>query len=158
VSNGKRPSIGGFKPSAWKCPVAVEKPAKKRAPRHAPDGENSDSKPPIWRFNHVDFDGPFGWSKLSLDQLKELQRSMSSMEAMTWQDIARTESHFLTHGISKEAMTRLEEIGQDDAADILYSMRISGKRRIIGIRVGREFSILWWDPDHQVCPSQKKHT
>ncbi len=59
--------------------------------------------------------------------------------------------------LASDAKKRLREIGQDDL-DQLYSLRISGKKRIWGIREGYLLWFLWWDPFHSVCPSTKKHT
>ena len=41
----------------------------------------------------------------------------------------------------------------------LWSIRANGKIRIWGIIVERNiFSILWYDPNHEIYPSQKKYT
>jgi len=40
----------------------------------------------------------------------------------------------------------------------MYAIRLSGKKRVWGIREGRLFSLVWWDPEHTVGPSEKKHT
>jgi hypothetical protein len=75
---------------------------------------------------------------------------------MTWAEIERTgHHHYLTHGVAANALARLTEIRLDDASDLLYSLRLSGKRRIIGLRKGREFCPVWWDPEHEVCPSAR---
>ncbi len=52
---------------------------------------------------------------------------------------------------------RLEEIEQDEIA-LFYSLRLSGKKRMWGIKDNNIFWILWWDPFHEICPSFKKHT
>ncbi|MDQ2731557.1 MAG: hypothetical protein M3Y56_07855, partial [Armatimonadota bacterium] len=59
--------------------------------------------------------------------------------------------------LCKAAQDRLVEIRQDDAAT-LFSLRIGGQGRIWGVRDGPTLRILWWDPQHEVCPSLKKHT
>lgn len=77
---------------------------------------------------------------------------------MTWHAITETGSHFIeTSALSKPARNRLMEIQQDDV-DQVYSLRVTGRRRIFGIRDGGVLRILWWDPDHDVCPAAKKHT
>jgi hypothetical protein len=83
---------------------------------------------------------------------------MKELETMTWQAIGETGSHFIdVSGLSKSARDRLLAIQQDDV-DQLYSLRVTGRRRIFGIRDGGTFRVLWWDPEHEVCPAQKKHT
>jgi hypothetical protein len=83
---------------------------------------------------------------------------MKELETMTWHSISETGSHFIdVSGLSKPARDRLMEIHQDDV-DQLYSLRVTGRLRIFGIRDGGVLRVLWWDPDHQVCPAHKKHT
>lgn len=62
--------------------------------------------------------------------------------------------------LSKKAQKRLEEIGQDDVAE-LFSLRLTGIKRIYGIRSGRALKLLWYDRNHNdeksaVCPSSKR--
>lgn len=77
---------------------------------------------------------------------------------MRWPDIEGEDHHFIETGrLSKTAQERLAAINQDDAPGV-FSFHFSGKRRIIGIRDGSAIKLLWWDPEHQVCPSHKKHT
>lgn len=52
---------------------------------------------------------------------------------------------------------RLVEIGRDEL-DKVCRLRLSGKARLYGALQGNVFYVLWWDPDHQVFPSRKKHT
>jgi hypothetical protein len=35
---------------------------------------------------------------------------------------------------------------------------VNNRARVIGIRNRATFSILWWDPDHQVCPATQRYT
>lgn len=77
---------------------------------------------------------------------------------MKWSEIKSHQSHTVTVStISNEAQKRLRDIQQDDI-DELFSLRLSGTERIWGIRDGRVFYVLWWDPEHTVCPAHKKHT
>jgi hypothetical protein len=41
-------------------------------------------------------------------------------------------------------------------ADLL--IRLTGAERIFGYLEQGVFVALWWDPEHRVCPSIKKHT
>jgi len=45
----------------------------------------------------------------------------------------------------------------DDTTE-LYELHISGLKRVWGLRHEPAFWPLWWDPEHTVCPSKKKHT
>jgi len=46
----------------------------------------------------------------------------------------------------------------DDSVDMLYSLRVNGKIRIICIRYGDSARLLWFDPEHKVAPAKLKHT
>ena len=130
----------------------------KREPRLAIDADNSSKGSPIWRFGILDFDGKWHWN-LDAATLRNVRDKLVSFESMTWAEIAGKRHHYLSSAsVSKAAMDRLEEIQQDDAADLLFSLACAGLERLIGIRAGREFRLLWWDPGHEVCPSSKKNT
>jgi hypothetical protein len=91
--------------------------------------------------------------------LAEVLAKLRGFESMTWREIdGPTGSHGVDpHHLSRQAQQRLTEIRQDDAAE-LFSLRITGRRRVWGILDEHVLRILWWDPEHQVCPSPKKHT
>ena len=120
---------------------------------------SDDSRRPCWRINSVDRDGP--WSCMEIDHKifwKEIFQRIRDFETMTWHEIHRTGSHAIpVSEICHEAKTRLEEIGRGDT-DELFSLRLTGKQRLWGIRDREILRILWWDPEHRVCPSAKKHT
>jgi hypothetical protein len=40
----------------------------------------------------------------------------------------------------------------------MFRFRLAGERRLWGYRVGRTFHVVWWDWDHKVYPTEKKHT
>jgi hypothetical protein len=116
--------------------------------------------PPLWAFRIVDLGGPWCWSALGGAALREVLQRLKELESMTWAAIENgTGSHFIDDlgGLCKRARDRLVEIRQDDTA-ALFSLRISGKRRVWGIRDAHVLRVLWWDPEHEVYPSQKRHT
>ena len=47
---------------------------------------------------------------------------------------------------------------QLDDWEELYSLRLSGRSRVWGLKEAGIFWILWWDPNHEICPSYKKNT
>ncbi|MGH9069353.1 MAG: hypothetical protein ACRD0J_17955 [Acidimicrobiales bacterium] len=55
------------------------------------------------------------------------------------------------------AKRRLGELDLDDY-DSLWELHLTGKQRLWAVRDGPVLALLWWDPNHQVCPSHKKHT
>ncbi len=57
----------------------------------------------------------------------------------------------------KEAQDRLVEINLDDL-DELASLHLTGKGRVWGIIDRGVMDLLWWDAEHRVYVSHKKHT
>jgi hypothetical protein len=83
---------------------------------------------------------------------------LKHFETMTWSEIEGPKNHSVScESIVRDAQRRLQEINQDDV-DELFSLRLSGKERVWSIRDGSVLKLLWWDPEHKVCPSEKKHT
>lgn len=130
--------------------------SKKRArvPSFAPNPDSFQGHPIRWSFSLLDMKGPFGWSTCSIQLLEEvLKPRLSSFETMTWAEIEGGQNHAIQRSqLSKEAEKRLVEIKRDDI-DEVFSLRIDGKKRVIGVRDKDIFMFLWWDPEHKVCPS-----
>ncbi|HEU0015572.1 MAG TPA: hypothetical protein VFQ45_17985 [Longimicrobium sp.] len=127
-----------------------------REPRGA--APDYDGRFPLWAFRIVDLGGPWCWGNLGGAALVEVLQRLRDLETMTWHAIAATGSHAVgVGGLCKRARDRLAEIEQDDV-DELFSLRVTGPRRVFGIRHGGVLRILWWDPRHEVYPSPRKHT
>ena len=114
---------------------------------------------PVWQIGNIDLDGPFGWSKIDRGHLLyEILPKIRDFESMKWQEILGRNNHEIRiSDISRTAQRRLEDIKLDDI-DQLVSLRLTARERIWGIKSQRTLRVLWWDPEHQVCPSLKKHT
>jgi hypothetical protein len=113
-----------------------------------------------WRVTEIDFDGPFGWHRADVYQvLGEIVPKLHDYESMKWGDMdGASGSHSVElENLCADAQARLQAIGKDEQGR-LYSVRITGERRVWGIRDIGILRVLWWDPDHAVCPSHKKHT
>ncbi len=101
----------------------------------------------------------WGWHALSLDQWLFVQGKLKDRESMTWQEILEDkQSHFVEKWKLDIAARRQLEERQLDDIDQVFSLRLGGTERVWGIRVGSVLRTLWWDPNHEICPSQKKHT
>ncbi|HET7463952.1 MAG TPA: hypothetical protein VFJ82_22035 [Longimicrobium sp.] len=113
---------------------------------------------PPWAFRIVDLGGPWCWSALSGGDLAQVLQRLKQLESMTWGEIEGGEHHFVdVAGCSKQARDRLQELKHDDTP-ALFSLRVTGRRRIYGMRNEHVLGFLWWDPEHEVYPSRKKHT
>ena len=59
--------------------------------------------------------------------------------------------------LSAEAKQRLRDIRLDDL-DTLWSFRMSGAGRFWCLKHENIYSLLWWDPNHEVYPVSKRNT
>lgn len=90
--------------------------------------------------------------------LEEILPKLQAFETMTWGQILGRNNHQVpVYRLSKDAQKRLQTCKLDDV-DTLVSLRLAGLTRVWGIRRQRTLRVLWWDPEHKVCPSKKKHT
>lgn len=136
------------------------KPRDKR-PGHQDEEDSPNDANPSWQLRLLDTEGPFGWQELRAQKIWEIRSKLGQFESMTWHEILIRGKNF-HHSIAidqlaPEARKRLEDLQQDDV-EALVSLRLSARERIFGIREGSILEILWWDPEHRVCPSEKKHT
>ena len=123
------------------------------------------AKYPKWSFKYFDLEHEkWGFSAFS-NNIKYILETFKSRERMTWNDIfcqsggraKGTNSHFITvDKFIPEAQRRFNEIKLD--TDSLFSLRVNGKFRIWGEIFDGVFSVIWIDAEHEICPSNKKHT
>ncbi len=84
--------------------------------------------------------------------------TLSDLETMSETDQQKRGCHFIAiEKLSKEAQQRLSQIQLDDL-DELYSIRLNGRGRVFCVHRPQYMRVLWFDPEHQVCPSTLKHT
>ena len=101
---------------------------------------------------------PFGWHRIDGAILLEIREKLRNFESMTWGQIMGPQSHMVsTMSLCKNARERLAQLKLDELEE-LFSLRLSGKERVWGVLEHNILTLLWWDPDHEVCPSLKKHT
>jgi hypothetical protein len=139
--------------------VRVSIPAATKLPRGRSLADVSDKKF-NWRVSDIDFEGPFGWDGADIRQLmSDIVPKLHNYETMTWSEVdGPSGSHSVEFGqLCKEARDRLAEIGKEHQ-EYLFSLRITGECRVWGVKDLAILRILWWDPNHAVCPSPKKHT
>jgi hypothetical protein len=113
---------------------------------------------PIWSIATFDLEGPWGRRGLKEAHLWDhIFPKLRDYESMSWNEIYRNKQrdHSVeVEGIIKRARDRLVVLRLDDL-DELFRFRLTGKMRVWGIRDGRVFKILWWDPEHEIWPSEK---
>lgn len=136
-----------------------------KTPRISSDNYSSIQKTydhlPVWQLKILDMNHEqWGWKNLNLQDIQSIFQKLKNYESRTWKEI-HSDKHrdhpVPINQLVNKAQKRLEELHLEDAGE-LYRLRLSGKQRIWGILDGYIFKILWWDPGHTVCPSEKKHT
>jgi len=135
-----------------------------RQPRTKENPESHNREKIAWQLRIADLDGPWGWNKLdSSTWWKEIHPKLRDYESMTWGEILSASggrargnnSHLVPiEELCKDAQRRLTELKQDDISD-LFSLRLKGKARLWGIPDGRVLRVIWYDPEHEVCPSER---
>lgn len=143
-----------------KKPKIAKEPLGGKQPRSHPVDANQSN--PVWSIRLFDIDGPWGKSRVRLSEelWDVLFSKLRDYESMKWGEILQNRDY--NHAVPvdqliKQARDRLAALKQDDL-DELFRLRLSGTARVWGIRDRDVLKLLWWDPDHEVCPSVKKHT
>ena len=113
----------------------------------------------MWEVSKIDDDSPWGWNQIDCPYfLKNIWKKMRDFETMTWGEILSKNHHAIAVSrIIGDAQKRLRELGHDDVEE-LVSFRLTGRQRLWAIRLGNVSSLLWWDPNHEICPSHKRRT
>jgi hypothetical protein len=155
----KRPKLG-FQPSIQKLPQIAKPVDTSKSPRTVVSGEYHHLHP-SWRVSLLRMMTPYGWHEVPSEKVREIREKLSSFESMSWGEIltrSNGKHHEVAVGrIDSGARLCLDETRQGDV-DSLVSLRLTGKERIWGILELGVLKVLWWDPDHSICPSQKSHT
>ncbi len=91
----------------------------------------------------------------------EIRRKLGNFESMTWAEILQRSNnhHHLipVERICAAARARLDALDQSDA-EMVLSLRLSNLERVFGILDGPVLRVLWWDPNHQICPAELRNT
>ena len=143
--NGKRPRRKG-EPKGGRKPTA-------------PPITSTQNVKLVWKVSRIDASGKWGWQQITCPYfLSNIWEKMHNFETMTWAEILGSEHHRIPiSNIIRPAQKRLEELGHDDA-ETLVSFRITGRQRIWAIRSDEKAFLLWWDPEHEICPAYLRYT
>lgn len=116
----------------------------------------------VWNVSKIDKDGQWGWNKVDCSYFfTEIWEKMRNFEKKKWSEILGGDHHW-NHKVSvskieKEAQKRLKELRYDDQEE-LVSLRLTGKQRLWAIEIEGKAFLLWWDPNHEICPSHLRNT
>lgn len=146
-----------------KVPTINKSKSRGKSPINLEDPESYYSKHPSWRFCRWDSKFP---KEIDLtDAVRGLLPKLHSLEKMTWSTICQanggrssgTNSHHIdVSDFAPEAQKRFKELKIDESE--LFSLRLTGMHRLWGILDNGVFTVIWSDPEHKVCISNKRHT
>jgi hypothetical protein len=124
------------------------------------DDQDVQRRRPVWRFADLDEEGSWPLSSIANGQLRQLLEKLQHFETMTLGELFSPSSvgkKYAVEDLPGQARTRLIDIGKDDETQVVR-LRCGGRERLFGILREHVFHVLWWDPEHEVFPSKKKHT
>lgn len=125
---------------------------------------NTDKEKVVWLFDNLDTSDAFAFNSARDDfDAKEVMDKLISYSTMTWgqiknqtHDNGKSKHHFLSYDtLSKKARDRVDFKHLYNDSDSIFSFALKNKLRIIGIREGRSFHVIWYDPQHKFCPSHR---
>ena len=131
-----------------------KKPACKKSPKGSKQigkiqTPNFEKQKISWQIGSMDIfpESPWGWKEISKEKLWDnLFPKLQAFETMTWSELGENGSHSVSFdSLIPKAQKRLEDLKIDDI-DELYSLRLTGKERIWGVRDRNILKLLWWDP------------
>lgn len=134
-------------------------PSTERIARSLPGSGNSGTRI-SWRFQCFDWSGR--WRFADLDDFKVVEAQLRMFETQTINELFHNgkepgKKYEVARLPCKEALERLEALGLSDQ-DEICRLRLSGTKRLYGFLVGTVFHIVFWDPEHEIWPTEKKHT
>ena len=131
------------------------------AERYSSDGDKVQ-----WRFDRLERNGKFAFdlSRADFDH-REVLEKIIAYSNMTWSDVkkqthdrkGKSKHHFLDmSSISADGRDSFKSRGFEGVYDdSIFSFSFQNKLRIIGIRENEKFYAVWFDPQHEFCPSKK---
>lgn len=110
---------------------------------------------PAWRVSLLTMETPFGWLVVDQDAARKIRNRLASYESMRWKEIVGYRCHLIKRtSLCPIAQQHLLDIEQDDI-DSVMSLGIDQMGRVIGILEHNILKVLWWDPEHEVCPTSQ---
>jgi hypothetical protein len=124
---------------------------------------STDRETPIWSFDNVDNAGVFRFGKDEVNTELIVDKILS-LSKMKWIDIkkathddGKSKNHELDYeGISDDGKNRInaKQLTKEDI-DTIFSLAFTNKIRVIGLKKGRIFHVMWYDPNHDFYPVNK---
>jgi len=148
-------------PKKRKNPRRAVTPPSGKTPRREQDPINFDSSFFQWRVHdtYIDYDHPnLGWQNVdTIELLRSIITTLQSYEGLTWAEV-KTKPHCHSKDIDElkqQLQNRLNE-RKLDYVERLFQICMGSIHRIWGYRERRVFYLMWYDPEHDVCPTEAR--
>lgn len=135
--------------------TAVDVSGEKR-PVPGPVGELDREARIVFGLQLLDHGGRWSWSGLAADEVKFIADHCKSWESMRAGEFMNVDGNtpIPFANLCDDAQERLREIDLGEHDGAFWHLRPAGKLRIWGVLRGNIFYLVWWDPNHEVCPSK----
>jgi len=140
-----------------KTPKSGYNPPTKKVASHTRNPEGYQNQYIAWHFECMDTSG---FWPCTISILKNIEKRLHEFERIRWSELTGSSHSLPVNKIIPKAQDRLLDLGYSDY-ETLYQLDIKdgyGKQRLWGLRVENIFRILWWDPNHEIYPVEKRHT
>ncbi len=124
---------------------------------HTKNPEGYQNQLIAWHFECMDEGGSWPCTHSILESIKD---RLHEYEKRKWSELTGSSHPFPIEKIIQRAQERLVQLGHEDYVH-LYELDIrrpGQKVRLWGLRKENIFKILWWDPNHEVYPTEKRGT
>lgn len=123
----------------------------------SPAADSSYELPFRFRFNRVDVGSDWCLTLITREDHLALIDFMAQMERLSLGEVIPAigkREDVAGNSPNPLAQRRAQEKFPDDH-DQIHSLRVSGSKRIWGLQFANEFSVIWWDPGHEIWPTQR---
>ena len=145
--------------------------SKQHGPRPSATPPGPDNAALSWRFSTLDRTYPQqgGWSAIDDADLRRIVDRVSALDdrsitqilagsSTSQRDFTVYDQTTIDRGFSADAKRQLADQERDDATEIAR-IRISSAKRLYAVRTPRGvFEMLWWDPNHEIYPTEPRNT
>lgn len=146
--------------AANKNPQSAINPTRRKQPFAGAPSEQDNVAQISWRVSMMDLDGRWSFdgaiTKRVLDKLAHFEKKTVD-EWTSARGSQKVLKRIPVENLCAEAQKRLQQIRRDDV-DELWEFHLNARQRIWCVRYESTMYLLWWDPDHQVCPSALRNT
>lgn len=157
MSGRKKPRIPGAAPPKKATPQFNAPSTGKHAALTAGEFDYHHAKP-VWRFQYLDHDA-YGFDAADSDAITSVVQALGQFESMTLPELfnGHPGKHYEVETAHDNIKSRLADLGREDETRV-SRLRLAGKPRLYGFLRENVFYVLWWDPKHQLWPSEKRNT